>query len=96
MLSILILAATGFFLLKIVSAALSIEKAVRDLADEIKSKVTAFSITFAGLVTLLEKLIQYRKDFFGKDDDKDQKEDQEAGDIKKGPKKIKIAKLDEE
>lgn len=93
LLSIFILAMTGFYLYRIVSAALSIEKSARDLADEIKNKVTVFSITFAGMLTLLEKLIQYKKESSQKEEDKEEKQEEET---KKGPKKIKIAKLDQE
>ena len=93
LLSIFILAMVGFYLYRIVSSALSLERSVKDLADEIKSKVTVFSITFAGMLTLLEKLIQYKKGSSQKEDDEEEKQEEEA---KRGPKKIKIAKLDQE
>lgn len=93
LLSILIVAATGFYLLKIVSTALSIEREIKGLADDLKGKVAALSLTFAGMVALLEKFIQYKRE--SKKEDKEETEDGQPGN-KKGPKKIKIASLDEE
>ena len=89
-LCIVITAAFGLYLFKIVSTALSIECEIKGLADDLKGKVAALSVTFAGMIALLEKFIQYRQE--SKKDNK--KEDRPAD--KKGPKKIKIASLDEE
>ena len=96
LLSIVILLATGFYLLKIVSTALSIEGEIKGLANDLKSKIGALSITFAGLVALLEKFIQYKRESRKDDDDIAGREEKEDSEAKKGPKKIKIAKLDVE
>ena len=69
LLSIVILLATGFYLLKIVSTALSIEREIKGLADDLKSKVTALSVTFAGMAALLEKFIQYKRESRKEDED---------------------------
>jgi hypothetical protein len=91
-----ILLATGFYFLKIVSTALSIESEIKGMANDLKSKIGALSITFAGLVALLEKFIQYKRESRKDDDDSEGREEREGSEGRKGPKKIKIAKIDEE
>lgn len=88
LLSIAIVLAVGFYLFKIVAAALSIEREVKGLADDLKNKVNALSITFAGIVALMEKFIEYKRE---------SRKDGEARDEEPAKaKKIKIAKLDQD
>jgi len=67
LMSISILAVILFFTLKIMRKAVSIEMEIKDTITEakntigeLKNKVAAFSISIAGITTLLEKLIEFK------------------------------------
>lgn len=94
LISSIILLVLGFYLHKIAATALSLEREAKSIADELKIKVGALSVTFAGILALLEKFV-LSKNFFHRKKEDNGKNYKNENKKEKGPQKIRISVIGE-